>query len=139
MGWGRLPSWGASSSWSRPRSTSACSSSPVRTVRLSLRALVFRLNGLRDLGQLGQHVHRLLRILRRSQLRARSLEPVEQLLRSLQRLLRAHAASSLATRPSIPFTSLPASSEPQRFASVPASPLATSPDTPPDSIAPIPI
>src|SRR5262249_10628772 len=77
-----------------------------------LRLLELHLDLLRDLGQLGQDLDRLVRVLRLLEPPARPLEPVEELLRGPQTVLRrlAHAAS-FTMRPSIPFTSLPASSD----------------------------
>ena len=79
---------------------------------LALRRLELRLDLLGDLRQLGQDLDRLVGILRLLEPGTGSLEPVEQLLCALQALLRAaHACASFSMRPSMPFTSLPASSD----------------------------
>src|SRR5438270_4280418 len=73
------------------------SSSGVRGIRLcrAPRALELRLDLAGELGELLQHLDRLIGVVRRLEPRARSLEPRKQLFRLAQRFIRAHAAPSL--------------------------------------------
>src|SRR5437763_13828696 len=107
------------------------SSSGVRGIRLcrAPRALKLRLDLARELGELLQHLDRLIGVVRRLEPRARSLQPRQQRLGFAQRLFGVHAASSRWIRPRIPFTSLAASSDAYRFANATASSIATSAGT----------
>src|SRR5205814_10604089 len=81
------------------RARSARAALQAYSLALPLRLLELRLYFLRDLGQLGQDLDRLLRILGLLQARAGALEPVEQLLGALEPVLGGHAAGSFTILP----------------------------------------
>src|SRR5215207_11666821 len=93
---------------------------------LAPRALDLPLNFLGEVGELAQGSDCLIGLLRLLETLARHLQAVEKLLEPRDRVLLAHRAASLATRPRMPFTSRPASGEANRLASVTASSIATS-------------
>src|SRR5439155_21624588 len=89
----------ASARGPQDRARSARAALQAYSLALPLRLLELRLYFLRDLGQLGQDLDRLLRILGLLQARAGALEPVEQLLCALEPVLGGHAAGSFTILP----------------------------------------
>src|SRR5439155_9845763 len=102
---------------------SSRTSSGVRGIRFCCapRALELRLDLAGELGELLQHLDRLIGVVRRLEPLAGGLEPLQQFLSFAQRLFGVHAASSRWMRPRMPFTNLAASSDAYRFANATAS------------------
>src|SRR5436309_2671822 len=134
MAFSSSPSSGVSIKPARYSSTEARSSSRLRSgIRDGTGSDELGLDLLRELGELGDHVHGsvgvdLLRPREALELRASLVELREQLLRATEMILGGGqaAASSRAILPRMPFTSRAASSDAYRFASTTASLIATS-------------